>query len=137
MPLSNYSAEDIVEALLEGLDPSWRAGATIYLRAHTASPGAAGTAVTNECTYGSYNGVAITKSSGWSNTVNVSTNANLLQFPVSTSGTNTITHLSLCTTQNGAGEILVYGALSSSQTVNVGGQPQVAAGALTVTVSVS
>lgn len=132
MSMSNDTENDILEAILKGTDPAWRAGATIYVALYTADPGEAGTAVTNEATYTSYARVAVTKATGWTDGGSTFSNANLVQFPQCTGGTNTITHFGLVTTSSGAGQLLVSAALSSSLAVSSGIQPQFAAGDLTV-----
>lgn len=133
MSMSNDTENDILEAILKGTDPAWRAGATIYVALYTADPGEAGTAVTNEATYTSYARVAVTKATGWTDNGSTFENAALVQFPQCTGGTNTITHFGLVTTASGAGQLLVSAALSSSLAVSSGIQPQFAAGDLTVT----
>jgi hypothetical protein len=133
MSKSNTTENDILKAMLQGTDPSWRAGATIYLALYTADPGEAGTAITNECAYGSYARVAITKSSGWTDSGSTFTNAGLLQFPECTSGTETITHVGLVTTASGAGQLVISGALTASRSVSSGIQPQFAIAALSIT----
>lgn len=133
MSKSNTTENDILKAMLQGTDPSWRAGATIYLALYTADPGEAGTAITNECAYGSYARVAITKSSGWTDSGSTFTNAGLLQFPECTSGSETITHVGLVTTASGAGQLVISGALTASRSVSSGIQPQFAIAALSIT----
>ena len=133
MSKSNTTENDILKAMLQGTDPSWRSGATIYVALYTADPGEAGTAITNECAYGSYARVAITKSSGWTDAGSTFSNSGLLQFPECTSGSETITHCALVTTASGAGQIIVSGALTASRSVSSGIQPQFAIGALTIT----
>lgn len=133
MSKSNTTENDILKAMLQGTDPSWRSDATIYLALYTADPGEAGTAVTNECAYGSYARVAITKASGWTDGGSTFTNAGLLQFPECTSGTETITHCGLVTTASGAGQLVISGALTASRSVSSGIQPQFAIGALSIT----
>lgn len=133
MSKSNTTENDILKAMLVGTDPAWRAGATIYLALYTADPGEAGTAVTNECAYGSYARVAITKATGWTDGGSTFTNAALLQFPECTSGTETITHCGLVTTVSGAGQLVISGALTASRSVSSGIQPQFAIAALSIT----
>lgn len=133
MSMSNTTENDILSAILEGTDPAWRAGATIYVALYTADPGEAGTAVTNESAYTSYARVAVTKATGWTDGGSTFSNAALVQFPQCTGGSETITHFGLVTTSAGAGQLLVSAALSSSLAVSSGIQPQFAAGALTVT----
>lgn len=132
MSMSNTTENDVLKAILVGTDPSWRAGATLYIALHTADPGEAGTAVTSEATYTGYARVARTKSSGWTDGGSSFANAALAQFPQCTAGTNAITYFSVVTTASGAGQILVSGALSATLNVSAGIQPQFAIGDLVV-----
>lgn len=133
MSKSNTTENDILKAVLQGTDPSWRAGATIYLALYTSDPGEAGTAITNEAAYGSYARVAITKATGWTDGGSTFSNAALLQFPECTSGSETETHVGLVTTASGAGQLIISGALTASRAVSSGIQPQFTIGALTIT----
>ena len=133
MSKSNTTENDILKMILKGTDPSWRAGATIYLALHTADPGDAGTAVTSEATYTSYSRVALTKSSAWTDGGSSFSNAALIQVPKCTGGTNDLTHFSLVTTSSGAGQIIYSGALGSTLSVSNNIQPQFEAGTLVIT----
>ena len=133
MSMSNTTENDVLKMMLEGTDPSWRAGATVWVALHTADPGEAGSAVTSEATYTSYARVAVTKATGWTDGGSTFSNAALVQFPQCTGGSNAITHFSVVTTTSGAGQILVSGALSATLNVATGIQPQFAIGDLDVT----
>lgn len=132
MSMSNTTENDVLKMMLEGTDPSWRAGATVWIALHTADPGEAGTATTSEATYTSYARVAVTKATGWTDGGATFSNAALVQFPQCTGGSNAITHFSVVTTSSGAGQILVSGALSATLNVATGIQPQFAIGDLDV-----
>ena len=132
MSMSNTTENDVLKMMLQGTDPSWRAGATQWIALHTADPGEAGSAVTSEATYTSYARVAVTKSSGWTDGGSTFSNAALEQFPQCTGGSNAITHFSVVTSSSGAGQILVSGALSATLNVATGIQPQFAIGELDV-----
>jgi len=132
MSMSNTTENDVLKMMLEGTDPSWRAGATVWVALHTADPGEAGSAVTSEATYTSYARVAVTKATGWTDGGSTFSNAALVQFPQCTGGSNAITHFSVVTTTSGAGQILVSGALSATLNVTTGIQPQFAIGELDV-----
>lgn len=133
MSKSNTTENDILKMILQGTDPTWRAGATAYVALHTADPGEAGTAVTSEATYTSYARVAITKATAWTDGGSSFTNAALVQFPKCTGGSNAVSHFSIVTTASGAGQILYSGALSSSLTVTNNIQPQFNIGELACT----
>lgn len=132
MSMSNTTENDVLKMMLQGTDPSWRAGATVWLALYTADPGEAGSAVTNEATYTSYARVAITKATGWTDGGSTFSNAALIQAPQCTGGSNSITHFGLVTTSSGAGQLLVSGALSATLNVTTGIQPQFAIGELDV-----
>lgn len=116
-----------------GLQNSAAAG-SLYLALHTADPGEAGDQTTNECAYGSYARVAIARTAGgWTVATNTATNFALAQFPECTSGSETITYVSIGVASAGASVILYSGALTASRSVSSGIQPQFAALALVVT----
>lgn len=102
---------------------------TIYVALFTATPNDAGGGT--EANYTSYARVS-TSASDWdaaaSGTVD---NANAITFPACTGGSNTITHFGLYDAAS-SGNLLAYGALSSSLAVSNGITPQFAAGALDV-----
>ncbi len=116
-----------------GLQNSASAG-SLYVALHTADPGDAGTAATSECAYGSYARQAVARSgAGWTVSGDTVSNAALIQFPQCSSGSETITYVSITTAVSGTSDILWSGALSASLAVSSGIQPQFAIGALTVT----
>jgi hypothetical protein len=116
-----------------GLQNSASAG-SLYVALHTADPGEAGTAATSECAYGSYARQAVARSgAGWTVSGDTVSNAALVQFPECSSGSETITHVSITTAVSGTSDILWSGALTASRAVSSGIQPQFAIGALTVT----
>jgi hypothetical protein len=134
MSKSNTTENDTLDAILRGVDPSWRSNASRYIALYTSDPGEAGTAITNESAYGAYARVAVTASSGFTAAASgSSSNTGLIQFPECSSGSETITHCAIVTTSAGAGQILYSGALTASRAISAGIQPQFAIGALIVT----
>lgn len=131
MAKSSGSAFDVLAALLKGTDPSYRANSNRYLALHTADP-SAGDQTTSEATYTSYARIAVPISGGWTGSASPLANASLLQFPLCTGGSNTITHISIGVASSGASQILYSGALNASRSISSGNQPQLAIGALTV-----
>lgn len=127
---NNVDIADIGDA--SGLQNSATAG-SLYVALHTGDPGEAGAATTSESAYGSYARQAVARSgAGWTVTANEAENAALIQFPECSSGSETITHVSITTAVSGASKILYSGALSASRSVSSGIQPQFAAGSLVV-----
>lgn len=130
MSMSNTTENDVLKAILQGTDISFRAGANLYLALFTADPTEAGV-FTNEATYTGYARVAMAKATSFTDGGSTFTNANLVQFGQCSAGSNTITHFAICTAST-AGQIVVSGALNSSLNVSSGIQPQFSAGSLSV-----
>jgi hypothetical protein len=136
MSMSNATENDVLEMILKGTDPSWRAGGTAYLALVTDAAGAVSEAspVANECTYTGYARVALTKASAWTDGGSSFTNAALIQFGKRTDAgaTQTATAFVICDTASGAIGMGVIGALSAELAINQNIQPQFAAGDLSV-----
>lgn len=134
MSKSNTTENDTLNAILRGVDPSWRSNASRWVGLHIADPGEGGSQTTSEAAYGSYARQQITAATGFSAASGGSSqNTGLIQFPEATSGSETITHISVGTEESGAGQILYSGALNAARSVSTGIQPQFAIGALVVT----
>jgi len=133
MSKSNTTENDVLKCILTGVDPSWRAGATIYLAAYTADPGEAGTATTNETAYTNYARIAITKATGWVDGGSSFSNAALLQFPQCGAVPGApLSHIGLVSTPSGAGQIFYSGQLNDPLAIANLIQPQFAIGTLTI-----
>lgn len=133
MSFSNSTEEDVLQQVFIGTALPWNANTDLWIALYTASPGEAGSATTNEATYGGYARIALTRSTDFTVSGNTVENANLEQFAACTSGSNTITHAAVVDSASGAGNVIVYAALSSSISVSTGVQPQFASGALSFT----
>lgn len=131
MSMSNTTENAVLEAILQGTDPSWRAGATQYLALFTADPGETASLVA-EANYTGYARVALTKATAWTDGGSTFTNAALIQFGACTAGTNALTHFAVVDTASGAVAMMVSGSLSATLNVSAGIQPQFAAGALSI-----
>ena len=134
MSASNTTENDLALYIFDSTAPGWAANGSFYVRLHSSDPGEVGTAVTNEISYTGYDGVTVSRTTGFTVSGNEATNAALLQFPLCTGGSATATHFSICTTQNGAGQIIVSGALSASLSISNGIQPQFNSGELDVVI---
>lgn len=133
MSKANTTENDTLDALLRGVDPSWRANANRYIALHTADPGEAGTAVTSESAYGSYARVLVVASTGFTAASGgSSSNTGLIQFMNVLLDSETITHVSIVTTASGAGQIKYSGALTASRNISSGIQPQFSIGGLII-----
>lgn len=131
MSLSNSTENATLKMHLQGVDPSYRAGATQYLALFTADPGEAAS-LADEASYTGYSRVALTKASAWTDGGSSFANAALIQFGACTAGVNVISHFAVVDTASGAVNQMISGALSSSLSVSAGIQPQFAAGALSI-----
>lgn len=134
MSKSNTSENATLDALLRAVDPSFRADASRYIALHTADPGEAGTAVTNEATYTNYARQTVTAATGFTAAASgSSSNTGQISFPECGVTGNTITHMSIVTTTSGAGTIIYSGALTASRSISSGITPLVAIGGLVIT----
>lgn len=128
---NNVDIADIGDA--GGLQNSATAG-SLYVALHTADPGEAGTAATNETAYTNYARVAVARTvGGWTVSGNTATNAGQITFPQCGASGATITHVSITTASSGTSKILYSGALNSSLAVALNITPLFAASGLTVT----
>lgn len=136
MSMSNATENATLKMHLQGIDPSYRAGATQYLALVTDVGGAVSeaTPVVNECTYTGYARVALTKASAWTDAGSSFTNAALIQFGKRTDAgaTQTATAFVIVDTSSGAINQGIIGVLSAELDINQNIQPQFAAGDLTV-----
>jgi hypothetical protein len=137
MSMSNATENDVLEMILKGTDPSWRAGGTAYLALVQDALGAVNeaTPIANECTYDGYARVSLTKASAWTDNGSSFANAALIQFGKRTDGgaTQTATAFVIVDTASGAIGMGVIGALSAPLDISLNIQPQFAAGDLSVT----
>ena len=132
MSKSNDTETALLSYIFTATATAWAAATELDIHLHTADPGEAGISTTNEATYGGYALVTVNRTTAdWTVTGDTATNDNLIQFPQCSSGSNTITHVSI--TPEGSTTILYSGALSSSLAVSTGIQPQFAAGDLDIT----
>lgn len=130
--LTNTAENDIALMIANGTDPSWRVGANWYLALFTSDPTEAG-ATTNEGTFTGYARVLTIKASDWTVTGGVMSNANLIQFPECTGGSNIITHGAIMTASSG-GTMIFTGALGEARTVTSGNTLQYPSGSISFTV---
>lgn len=116
-----------------GLRGSTTAG-SFYISLHTANPNETGSQTTSEAAYTSYARQAVARStSGWTVASGTADNDAAIGFPPSGSGPETETHFGVGSDASGAGNLFLWGALTSSLVVNPGITPSFAAGALDVT----
>lgn len=130
---SDYLENEILDHILGGADYS--RPATLYLALLTAAPTDASTGSTiTEATYTGYARVAITN-----NATNfpaasggAKSNGTEIAFAECTAGTSTVTHWALLDAAT-LGNILYWGALTTSKDISTGDTPKVAVGDLDIT----
>lgn len=133
MPLNDTFANDLAKLIFWGTaiaDLAENDGSSpltsLYIALHTADPGAAGAQNANECSYGSYARVAVTRDSGgFAIAGRVVTFVANVDFPVCASGPETATHFSIGVASSGASKILARGTLTPNIAIIVGGTPRV------------
>ena len=130
MSFSNYLE-------LKFLDLAWGAVAftapvTVYAALYTAAPSDSGGGT--EATGGAYARVAITNNAtNWPAAASgAKSNGTVITFPTATANWGTVTHFGVFDAAT-AGNLLNWGALTTSQAVNTGATPSFAAGALSIT----
>lgn len=115
-----------------GLRGSTTAG-VFYISLHTANPNETGSQTTSEAAYTSYARQSVARStSGWTIASGVADNDSAITFPQATGGSETETHFGVGSDSSGAGNLFLWGALTSSLAVSSGITPSFAAGALDV-----
>ena len=145
MSLTNAAETDLLELMFTNLiwanigDATGLVSAAtpgnFYVSLHTGDPGETGDQTTSEADYTSYARVAVARSaSGFTVVGNNVSNTAAVTFPEATGGSNTITHFGIGTDSSGAGNLIAYGALTSSLAVSSGITPEFAIGALDVNV---
>ena len=135
MSLDNKTENDVLKALLQGTDPSYRSGATQYVALITGAAPSEAAPMTNECTYTGYARVPITKATGWTDNGSAFVNAAVLTFGARSDGgaTQTATYFAVVDTVSGAINMGIIGELSTPLDISQNIQPIFAIGDLEVT----
>lgn len=134
MSASNYLENRILDHIFGGGD--FTRPATVYVSLHTADPGEAGTQATNEVSGANYARVAITNNAANFPAASggLKSNGAAINFPTpGAGGWGTVTHWAIGDAANGAGNILVSGALSIAKTINQNDVVSFAIGDLDIT----
>lgn len=105
----------------------------LYVALHSADPTESGGQNSSEVSYGGYTRIGVSRSpSGWAVVGDsVSNNVNI-NFPQCSTGTTTITHVSVGTDQTGVGKLLYSGAIGTPLPVSPGVVPAFNVGNLTI-----
>lgn len=116
-----------------GLRGSSTAG-VFYISLHTASPGETGDQTTSETAYTNYARVSVARSTaGWTASGNTCDNDSAITFAQCGASGATLTDFGVGSASSAAGNLFLYGSLTSSLAVSNGITPSFAAGALDVT----
>jgi len=134
--MANATETALQSYIFTAVNPSWHGATELDLHLHTADPGDAGTTASNEATYTGYALVTVNRSiTDWTVTGDQVTTDNLIQFPQCSGGSNTITHLSV--SPEASTVILARATLVTPLAVSAGITPQIAAGDLDFTLSLT
>ena len=137
MPLTNYTQAKILGLLLQ--DVSYGPLADVYVALSTTTPAEAGTGFTEP------SGNAYARVTVAANTTNFPaptegasgstiSNGTAITFPQATGSWGTVTYVGLYDAAT-AGNLLAYGALTTSQTISSGGQLSFAIGEMALTLN--
>jgi hypothetical protein len=127
---SNYLENIILDHIFR--NQSYTPPTTIYVALCTADPGEAATGASmNEVSNsGSYARVAVTFGAASGGQIS---NSSAVTFPQATGSWGTVTHVALVDSGTyGSGNVLAFGPLSASRTIQSGDTAQFATGALTL-----
>lgn len=128
---TNVAAANVGDA--GGLQPSVAAG-VFWISLHTASPGETGDQTTSETVYTNYaRQDEARNTTQWTVTGNTADNDFAIGYPTCGATGATLTHFGIGSASTLAGNLFLYGALTSSLVVSNGITPSFAAGALDVT----
>lgn len=146
MPFATTAIVDLLKLLLNnttwagvgdttGIVGSGAAG-SLFMGLYTASPGAGGDQTTNEISYTGYARVAVARTAGgWTVSGNPATLTSTISWPQMTGGTGgTATFVGFGKASSGAGELILFGAVSPTIAVSTGVTPQLTT-ATTVTLT--
>lgn len=125
MSMSNYLENELLDHTLT--NTAYTPATTLYLALFTSDPGedASGTEVTG----GSYARKTVTFATASSGSS--ATNADV-EFDVATANWGTVTHIAVFDALT-TGNMLYYGELTTSKTINIGDQLKITSGDLTIT----
>jgi len=130
MSLSNYAESALLQHLLG--QATYTPATTLYVALATADPteAATGAAMNEVANSGNYARTAVTFPAAASGSI---ANSAQVNFPQASAAWGTVTHYAIVDNATyGSGNVLAYGALSASQTVNANNTPYIVAGDITV-----
>lgn len=134
MSLSNATENQVLKMLLQGTDPSYRAGATQYAALISATTPDEANPLATELTYTGYARIPITKATAWTDGGSSFTNAVQFLFGKRTDAgaTQQAKAIVICDTASGSISQGIIAALSDTLDINLNIQPILAPGDVTI-----
>jgi len=135
MSLSNATENDTLKMHLQGVDPSYRAGATQYAALVSSDTPDEANPLATELTYTGYARVALTKASAWTDNGSNFTNAVQILFGKRTDAgaLQQAKAMVIVDTASGAVSQAIIAALNDTLDINLNIQPIFTPGGVTVT----
>jgi hypothetical protein len=124
---SDYLEGKVIQHLFES---DYSAPANMYVALYTVTPSDAGGGT--ECSGGAYAREAVARSTGWTSSGNATENAADITFTEATASWGTVVAFGLFDAST-AGNLLYWGALTASKTIDSGDTAKIPAGDLDIT----
>lgn len=134
MSLSNASENQALKMFLQGIDPSYRAGATQYAALVSLAAPDEAAPIAAELTYTGYSRVPLTKASAWTDNGSSFDNAVQILFGKRTDAgaTQQAKAMVICDTASGAINMGIIAPLNDTLDINLNIQPIFAPGDVTI-----
>ncbi len=124
---------DLLKKVFHDTEYSWLPLSDYYISLHIDDPGILGNQTTNECDYGGYERISVSRNSGsWLITNNKVENNIRIVFPTCTNGTNKTTYFAIGTEKTGTGKIIYSGILNSLLNISINIQPRFSKGSIVI-----
>ncbi len=124
---------DILSKVFNNAEFTWLPLLGFYLSLHTNDPGTSGNQAPNECNYGGYTRVSVSRNTdNWLVAGNRVENKTTVVYPTCTSGTNVAKYFAIGTNVSGVGRIIYSGVLTSTLTISLNVQPRFSKGSIVI-----
>ncbi|MCJ7831341.1 MAG: hypothetical protein MUP86_02300 [Dehalococcoidia bacterium] len=135
MSMSNDTENATLKMHLQGVDPSYRSGASQFLGLLSLADPDEAAPIASELTYSGYGRVTLTKATAWTDGGSSFTNAALVQFGKRTDdgATQTARSFVVVDTASGAVSQAIIGLLDDELDINKNVQPQFGTGDMEIT----
>jgi len=128
---SDYLENKLLDHTLRGASGAWSAPSTVYLGLYTASTGLETNTPSAEISGNNYSRQAVTFNAAASGQ---SATSATVTFPAATGSWGTITHVAVLDAST-SGNVLFWGAVTTSKTIDSGDTFQISSGNLTITLN--